>query len=518
LAAAVLCGPALGADKLDDGIAPGEQFRPVFVRMTTQLLAGGGAYEKFCRANASRRRLKLRSEVLATLKRNSDKSFKAIAPTVGKLRRGGGLKALQRYWIVNGFACLATGDACAVLAKDSGVAFVYLQSMRTGQHKIPRSGLPHRAVAGYKQVYQRIIDKWTDDSKDPVTAKGFSLPWNAKRIKADQAWARHGATGKGVVVAMFDSGLLVTPSLTAALWRNPGEKFNGKDDDSNGYVDDIFGWDFARDSWYALGDGTTRTHGSMCAGIVAGRPLNSNKLITGVAPRARLMILRGAGSRLEAYQYALTNGADIISMSYMLVGVKLGHYRGVFRLAHEHLAAAGVVAVGGAGNFARTQPRGSQIAMPKDIPCVITAAGVNEDGSKAPASSEGPCYWSGVKFYDDYPRTSPLLKPDVTGCFGGYPVWGRPAMIKMSRGRWKLATDEGGGIGLIIGPQGNSFAGPHAAGVAALMLSANPDLTAWRVKELMELTCTDIGKKGRDYTFGAGLLNALRAVEAAKKK
>ena len=196
LAAASLCVRLLGADKLDDGIAPGEQFRPVFVRMTAQLLARGGAYEKFCRANASRPRLKLRSEVLAALKRNSDESFKAIAATVGKLQDGGGLKALQRYWIVNGFACLATGDACAVLAKDSGVAFVYLQSMRVGQHKIRRPGLPQRAVAGYEQVYQRIIDKWTDDSKDPVTTEGFSLPWNVKRIKADQAWARHGATGK----------------------------------------------------------------------------------------------------------------------------------------------------------------------------------------------------------------------------------------------------------------------------------------------------------------------------------
>ena len=65
------------------------------------------------------------------------------------------------------------------------------------------------------------------------------------------------------------------------------------------------------------------------------------------------------------------------------------------------------------------------------------------------------------------------------------------------------------------GPRGNSFSGPHAAGVAALMLSANPELPAWRVKELMEATCKDLGEEGRDTTYGAGLIQADAAVRAA---
>jgi subtilisin family serine protease len=70
---------------------------------------------------------------------------------------------------------------------------------------------------------------------------------------------------------------------------------------------------------------------------------------------------------------------------------------------------------------------------------------------------------------------------------------------------------------LVIGPEGNSFSAPHTAGVAALLLSANPELNAWEVKRLMEQTCKDIGPKGRDTTYGAGLLQALDAVRAAKK-
>ena len=515
ITAALLSGEAFGEGKLDDGVGR-EGLQPVFVRMTKQLFARGGQYETFCQKNSDRKRGKLRREVLDTLKRNSDESWKAVAATVKKLQSNGGVRDVQRYWIVNGFACRATGDACRAMAKDPNVSFVYLQRLRA-LHKVDRPAAGEQSAAKYKKVFSSVLDKWKDDKDEPVTIDGLVLPWNLKRIQADQAWTREGATGKGVVVAMIDSGLLLTPSLTRALWRNPGETFNGKDDDGNGYVDDLFGWDFGRDSWYVLDDGQMMTHGSMCAGIVAGRPMNSKKLITGVAPRARLMVLRNAGGSLKAYEYALAGGADVVSMSYMWVGIPLGNYRGVYRLAHEHMAAAGVVAVGGAGNSAGSHPRGKQIALPKDIPCVIAAAGIYEDGSKAPASSEGPCYWSGVKFYDDYPKESPLHKPDVTGCFGGYPVWGRPSMIRRTRGRWKLSADEGGDVGLIVGPGGNSFAGPHAAGVAALMLSVAPDLNAWQVKQRMEQTCIDIGEKGRDHTFGAGLLNALEAVRAAKK-
>jgi len=515
--AALLSGGALAEEKLDDGVGT-EGLQPVFVRMTRQLFSRGGEYETFCGKNTGRKRGELRREVIEGLKRNSDESWKALAPTIKKLQSDGGVRDVQRYWIVNGFACRATGDACRALAKDPNVSFVYLQRLRVPLHKVNRPALPKQFTARYRKILTGVFDDWKDDGDEAVSTDGLVLPWNVKRIGADQAWTREGATGKGVVVAMIDSGLLITPSLTRALWRNTDEKLNGKDDDANGYVDDVFGWDFGRNSSYVLDDGAMMTHGSMCAGIVAGRPLNSKKLITGVAPRSRLMILRGAGGSLKAYEYALAGGADIVSMSYMWVGVRLDNYRGVYRLAHEHMAAAGVVAVVGAGNFARSHPRGKQIALPKDIPCVIAAAGVYEDGSKAPASSEGPCHWSGVKFYDDYPTDAPLHKPDVTGCFGGYPVWGRPAAVKRMRGRWKLTSDEGDNVALIVGPGGNSFAGPHAAGVAALMLSVAPDLNAWQVKALMEQTCTDIGEKGRDHTFGAGLLNALQAVRAAKEK
>ncbi len=91
--------------------------------------------------------------------------------------------------------------------------------------------------------------------------------------------------------------------------------------------------------------------------------------------------------------------------------------------------------------------------------------------------------------------------------------WGRT--IRSGR-RIRVVSDEGDGFALVVGPQGNSFSGPHAAGVAALMLSVEPELNAWQVKRLMEETCKELGAPGRDPVFAAGLLQAREAVRAAK--
>lgn len=511
----LLFAPALMADesddsRLDQGLENEDQTYAIFVRMSDQLLPKAGDYEKFCLQHKNSKRRDLRKEVLKSLKDRARASWKAVANEVEKLRKADQIQNVMRFWIVNGFACDATGKACKKLASLKGVSFVYLQRGPLRQHKKPR-GAGRLPLAQQKRVYEQVLKDWKDDSGEPLKTEGLEIPWNVKRIQADLAWEKEKATGKGVTIALLDSGLMVAPSLVRGLWKNPKEKLNGKDDDGNGYIDDLFGYDFAARSFYALGDSPRLPHGSMCAGIMIGRPLNKKKLLTGVAPRARVMVLRGMGY-FKAYEYALDQGADIMSMSYMWVNRELGNYRGVYRTAHEHLAAAGVVSVGGAGNFARLA-KGKQIALPKDIPCVIAAAGIVKNGNKAPASSEGPCYWENVKFYSDYPKGKPLAKPDVTGVFGGYPVWGRPIRFRRN---WEIVSNEGNGFALIIGPQGNSFSGPHAGGVAALMLSANPDLKAWQVKALMEKTCKDIGSKGRDSTFGAGLLQAQKAVQAAR--
>ena len=517
-----LLGLALGlpgaaqevSDKLDAGLDDPNRAYPVFVRMTDQLFARGGDYERYAREHARDRRGELRKQVVRTLREKSDRSWETLKGRVQKLQEQGDLKATARFWIVNGLAGDATLKACRELAGDPAVSFVYLQRGPPGlrQHHLAARE-PQKLTDEQAKALAGVL-KTLDDKEPPFSAKGLEVPWNLQQLQADRVWEEERVAGEGVVVAVADSGLLLAPPLTRALWKNPGEELNGRDDDGNGLIDDLVGYDFQAHSGFALGDPAV-PHGSACAGIIAGRPVPEKALVTGVAPRARLMVLRGMGY-LKAYEYAAENGADALSMSYMWVNMELGHYRGLFRNAHEHLAAAGVVALGGAGNFAQTAPAGRQITLPKDIPCVIAAAGIVKDGSQPAFSSRGPCTWKGVKFYDDHPDEAPLLKPDVTTFNAGFPCWSTPAYARAGRLReaWKSADES---YGLYLGLQGNSFAGPHVAGVVALMLSANPDLHAWEVKEILEATCQDLGDKGRDVATGAGLVRSLEAVRAARK-
>lgn len=501
--------------KLDTGFSglDGGSLR-FFVRFEDQLFQAGGAYEAFCEENKGQERALLRVQVLASLKRKSKESWSQCGDELKELLRKGKIKGLKRYWVLNGFAGRADFSTIEKLAAMDSVSFVY--RMRAADQTSKRAPV-RKSIRVVEGELAKFVKGWKSDAQEPFSVDGLEVPWNVERIGAPQVWKR-GHTGEGVVVALLDTGLLDTESLTRALWRNADEKPNGKDDDGNGYVDDLFGWNFQTQQPFVPGAAGESSHGSMCAGVVAGRPYNEKKLVTGIAPRARIMVLQGMG-QLEAYEYALDNGADLLSMSYMWVNRELGNYRGVFRLAHEHMAAAGLLACGGAGNFGpgsrKKAPTGHQIALPKDIPCVIAAAGIREDGKLAPFGSEGPCTWEGVRFYDDYPKDKPLKKPDVTAFIGGYPVWNSTLGL---RPKWKLEWQGPDGIGLISGPQGNSFSGPHAVAVAALMLSANPDLQPIEMQAILRSTAKDLGPKGWDKQYGAGLIQALPAVIEAEKR
>ena len=519
-------------EKVDKGIAGKDKIVAIFVRAKDQLLPIAGDYERFCKEQPKtvERRI-LRKKIIQTLKQKADRSFDSLRKQVEQLTSDGELKSVQRYWIVNGFACEATAKAAKTLAELDAVGFIYRQRYAP-QHKTkPNRG--KRKPIEQTKLYRELLEAYQDDTLKPFDASEYEIPWNLKRIRADKAWAgfssgvndadatsntklQRGYTGRGVTVAVLDSGLMNIPALRPAAWRNMDESLNGKDDDQNGYVDDVFGYNFRGNQPFSIAP-SLPPHGSLCAGIIAARPhkrKNKPSIVTGVAPRAKIMPLMGNG-HLLAYEYALDNGADVLSMSYTLDSQGLGNYRGLFRMAHEHLSVAGVVSVGGAGNYAMRRPEGWQIGTPKDVPCVIAAAGVTEDGEVSKASSRGPVSWAGVRYYDGDDAPSQLSKPDVTACFGGYPMWTRKDVWKgpkLDRLR-VVATDDAGYV-LATGPQGNSFSGPHAAGVAALMLDADPDLPVWELKRLMESTCKDLGDPGRDTTFGAGMLQADKAVEA----
>ena len=509
--ALVFLAPSIWAGKVDEALnLERDSWYPIFVRMEDQLICKAGEYDAFCRKRSKIPRSRNRAEVISTLREKADQSWDALEEVIEDLRQKERIRGVRRFWIVNGFSCRAKAGAIRRLSMRKEVSFVYLDRFA----RPPAESEP--MDANRTKRMQTVLETW--GKKEPEFIPSLRIPWNVREIGAERAWKEENATGRGVKVAVIDSGILPTPSLVHALAKNPNEKLNGMDDDGNGLIDDLFGYDFNANTGYVLENGRTMSHGSCCAGIVAGRA-SARGWQTGIAPQSRLLLLKGAFN-LRSMEYLLEQGADVVSMSYMIVGRELGQVRGLFRNAFEHLGAAGVLSVGGAGNYGsksrRALPRGKQIGLPKDIPSVLAVAGVDKNRVPLPFSSQGPVFWEGVEFFSDYPSDKPLGKPDLTAFPTGYPMWSAKPSSSSRRG-WKEVS-EAEGASLVIGPAGNSFSGPHGAGVAALIFSANPEINSWEVSEILQKTAQDLGPKGWDKIYGAGLIDALAAVRAAKKK
>jgi len=476
-------------DALRDALRGGQSAR-VIILGRTQLFAPVGGLEAFQRAHATDDRLVLRREVVRSLKENAAAEQATILSAIGRT------DADRALWIVNALSLeLSPGEILAASRLDE-VLFIYAGGERLpspGGQQTPILILPHAAPA-------------------PFTLEGKDIAWNVRHLNAPRVWSELGNVGQGAVVAVLDNGAnYAHTDLRGNLWRNRLElPDNGVDDDGNGWIDDVYGYDFAGMSPNVRDTSSGRQHGTMTSGIVLGD--GTGGIVTGVAPRAQLMLLRLTGRNVDsagdrpiaaalAYQYAIENGADILSMSFSLPD--LGNLRGFWRMMSDHAVAAGLLLVGGAGNFRMTQPIPVQHQSPKDVPSVISVGGVDTLGVLAPFSSMGPAEWSTVALYGDYPMPAGLVKPDLVAFPGeGYPV---------------LGIGDAGYIDTdTVRIRGNSFSGPQVAGIAALILTERPSMSVWRVREIIERSAHDLGPAGKDNLFGFGLADAYAAVLMAR--
>ena len=143
--------------------------------------------------------------------------------------------------------------------------------------------------------------------------------WGLARVAAPEAW--EATTGSpSVTVAVVDTGIAHThPDLEPNIWQNAGETVNGADDDGNGYVDDIRGWDFVGRDRNPMDQSG---HGTHVAGTVGARGDNAVG-VTGVNWSVGLMALRAGSDAgladddiIEAFAYACRNGAKVINGSF----------------------------------------------------------------------------------------------------------------------------------------------------------------------------------------------------------
>lgn len=308
----------------------------------------------------------------------------------------------------------------------------------------------------------------------------FDDLWGIKKIESLDAWDI--ACGDAVVVAVIDTGVDFNhKDLSDNIWVNleeiPG---NGIDDDGNGFIDDTRGWDFVNnDNDPTDGHG----HGTHCSGTIAAVGNNGIGVI-GVAPKAKIMALKGlsdsgSGSSsglANCIRYAADNDAKVLSNSW---GMSARHPSDpVLEDAVDYAYEKGSVIVFAAGNSRDDVAYYS----PQNHPKTIAVAAVDHTDTLASFSNYGPLV-------------------DVAA----------PGVDILS-----LRAD-GTGIGRGVGEKycvasGTSMACPHVAGVIALMLSKNPDLTNEELAAIMRLCSDDIGQ--REYLApGRGRVNSRKACE-----
>ena len=299
-------------------------------------------------------------------------------------------------------------------------------------------------------------------------------------IDAPQAW--NITTGRrATVVAVIDTGVDIShPDLRNNIWTNPGESgkdafgrnkaTNGKDDDHNGYVDDVHGWDFFHNnnSVYDRGDGDD--HGTHVAGTIAAQG-NNGIGVTGVNWHARIMPLKFIGGgygtssgAIKAIDYAINKGVKISNNSYGGAGYEPAMHDAIAR-ANK----AGLLFVAAAGNKGANNDTKPDYPSSYDLSNVISVAATGAKDGLASFSNYGA-------------KTVDLAAPGVN----------------------ILSTLPGGRYGYY---SGTSMASPHVAGVAALIKSRHPAYGAGTIKAQI-LRYADRKSKLRGKVATAGRLNA----------
>jgi trimeric autotransporter adhesin len=274
--------------------------------------------------------------------------------------------------------------------------------------------------------------------------------WGNDLVNAPEAWAR-GYRGQGIIVAVIDTGVDYNHAdLDANIWTNTREiAGNGVDDDRNGYIDDVRGWDFVQGDNDAMDqDG----HGTHVAGTIAGE--NNGVGNTGVAYGARIMPIRVLGPNGGSFtdiargiRYAVDNGARVLNLS--LGG---GNGSPETDAAIAYAAQRGAIVVMASGNEGAATPGyPARLATTTGI-----AVGAVDRFRQAASFSNAAGNNSAMQY---------VVAPGVD----------------------VYSAQLGGGYRLL---NGTSMATPHVAGVAALMLSANPNLTAAQVRSILTSTAS----------------------------
>ncbi len=311
---------------------------------------------------------------------------------------------------------------------------------------------------------------------------------------------------ENITVAVIDSGILRDhPDLQGRSRLNYGEDadgdgfvmdpitgeydpddINGIDDDGNGFVDDICGWDFSDApelEEIALGDYFEQDndptdenfHGTHVSGIICANT-NNREGVAGINWNSKILPIRAGFRTLEgtgylqdddaaaAIIYAVNSGAHVINLSW-----GDAEYSPIIADACEYAYELGSIVVASAGNTP-----GPVLSYPARLSNVISVGSIGRDNDLSSFSTYGP----------DLDLVAP--------------------------GEIILSTYSDGTRFTYDNQSGTSMAAPHVAGCISLLLSRNASMSYEEVRSKLLSSCDDLGDSGKDDTFGYGRVNALK--------
>lgn len=334
-------------------------------------------------------------------------------------------------------------------------------------------------------------------------------------VEALDAWGV--TTGRDdVEIGVVDTGFyLEHPDLAPEFWINDAEDvnnsgrfdegdLNGVDDDGNGFVDDVIGYDFVdrvgpvQEGEYeerdpdpsADPDGSGSGHGTSVAGVAAATPGNREAGIAGVAPDVRLVALRAFGGdgvgQSDDIAAAIVYGAmmevDVLNLSF-------GRNRStpVIKDAIQYAEDQGTVVVASAGNELTDESH-----YPSDYPTVLSVVWLAEDGEGVPQFNRSQ-FGIGVDIGAPGSNVYSADFPAEQVRNGGEP--GREDLYRTI--------------------SGSSFSAPQVAGAAALLRSADSTLSPASIRSILTGAAEDIEGENWDITTGAGLLDVSNSLARA---
>jgi subtilisin family serine protease len=342
-------------------------------------------------------------------------------------------------------------------------------SLKAAQRRLSAS-----AAVTYVEALQTLhIDAAIPNDPQFNSLWGLSNPNNVD-VDAPEAWTV--ARGNpSIIVAVVDSGIdLNHPDLAGAIWTNPNETAgNGIDDDGDGKVDDVYGWNFITNTSNVQDDDGHGTHVSGTIGAVG----NNGAGIVGVAAGVTIMPLKfigpdGSGSidnAVQAIYYAVDHGARVINASW-----GGSTYSPTLDSAIRYANAHNVVFVTAAGNEAANNDVKKSYPASERLPNVLSVAAIDAMGRLAGYSNYGI-------------NTVDLAAPGVnirSTVPGGYDTY-----------------------------SGTSMATPHVTGTIALLAGLHPQLSAQRLVDIVLATVKPLPSVAMK-TVSAGMADAYQALIA----